>query len=192
MPVGRTSTSSPQGTHGPVEHRSQPSRTRSGTDLSARSSQVPARSGTPDAPALAPWQWSSLRQPALIALGAGAGALALHLRDPNVTGSWGPAGIGLCPFQAVTGLWCPGCGGLRAVHHLTNLEFSAALSSNVLTVILVVILAIAWVRWVQLRWQGRDAARMLVLSPVASRAVVATMVVFTVLRNLPVGTILAP
>lgn len=169
MSASRSSTPSPSGTHGPAGQPSQAAEH-----------------------AASPRQWSSLRQPAMIALGAGVAALALHLRDPNVAGSWGPTGIGLCPFHAVTGLWCPGCGGLRAVHHLTNLEFSAALSSNMLTVILVGILTVAWVRWVQLRWRGRDAMRMLVLPPMASRAVVATLVVFTVLRNLPVGTILAP
>lgn len=136
--------------------------------------------------------WAALRQPALIAAGGAAMAVALHLRDPNVAGSWGPAGIGLCPFHAVTGLWCPGCGGLRAVHHLTHMEWGAALTSNVLTVVLVAVLVVAWGRWVHLRWQGLPAQRMLVLTPTASMAVLSTMAVFTVVRNLPFGAFLAP
>jgi hypothetical protein len=137
-------------------------------------------------------QWSSLRQPALVAAGGLLAAVALHLRDPNVAGSWGPSGIGLCPWRALTGLWCPGCGGLRAVHELTHLDLAAAVSDNVLVVALVVVLAVAWVQWVRLRWRGESAERMLVLSPVASTAVLVTMGVFTVVRNLPPGAALAP
>lgn len=137
-------------------------------------------------------RWSSLRQPALVAAGGLLAAAALHLRDPNVAGSWGPSGIGLCPWQALTGLWCPGCGGLRAVHELTHLDLAAALSDNVLVVVLVAVLAVAWVGWVRRRWRGQSAERMLVLSPVASTAVLVTMAVFTVVRNLPVGAALAP
>lgn len=136
--------------------------------------------------------WLALRQPAMVAVGGVLAAVALHLRDPNVAGSWGPSGIGLCPFHAITGLWCPGCGGLRAVHHLTHMEWGAALSNNVLTVVLVAALTVAWVRWVSLRWQGLPAQRMLVLSPTATTVVFTTMAVFTVLRNLPVGAFLAP
>lgn len=137
-------------------------------------------------------RWSSLRQPAMVAAGGLVAAAVLHVRDPNVAGSWGPAGVGLCPWQALTGLWCPGCGGLRAVHELTTLDLGAALSANVLVVALVVVLAVAWVRWVRARWRGDPAERMLVLSPIASTSVLVTMAVFTVLRNLPVGAALAP
>ena len=41
--------------------------------------------------------------------------LALHFRDPHASGSWG-----FCPWLALTGHYCPGCGGLRAVNDLTN------------------------------------------------------------------------
>ena len=50
-----------------------------------------------------------LRDPALVgAVGVAAAAL-LHFRDPHGTGSYG-----FCPFLALTGKPCPGCGGLRA------------------------------------------------------------------------------
>ena len=133
-----------------------------------------------------PTAWHRLRQPVLVGVAALGLAAGLHLRDPHVSGSWG-----LCPFHAVTGLWCPGCGGLRAIHDLTNGDVAAALSSNVLAVVLVAVLAVAWVGWVRRRQRG-VLDRMLVLSPRWSTAVLVTLVVFTVVRNLPVGSWLAP
>lgn len=40
-----------------------------------------------------------------------------------------------CPFLALTGLECPGCGSQRAIHHLLNLELIAAMRENALMVI---------------------------------------------------------
>ncbi len=123
-----------------------------------------------------------------MALAGVVGLVALHLRDPHVGGSWG-----WCPFHAITGWWCPGCGGLRALHDLTDLDVAAAVSANVLAVVAAVALAVAWVGWVRGRWTGaRDRDRLLVLSPIANRTVLAVMVVFTIVRNLPPGAGLAP
>ena len=63
--------------------------------------------------------------PTALVGGLGLATLALHLRDPHDSYSWG-----LCP-SSVLGLACPGCGGLRAVNDLTNLRLADAASSNV-------------------------------------------------------------
>lgn len=141
--------------------------------------------------------WSRLRAPAVTALAGLGGAALVHVRDPNVAGSWGPAGVGLCPFHAITGLWCPGCGGLRAVHALTDGDLATALGANVVVVGLVVVLAVAWVRWVRQRWTATPGtaasrSRMLVLPARADTAVLVGLAVFTVVRNLPFGAFLAP
>ena len=39
-----------------------------------------------------------------------------------------------CPVKLFTGFDCPGCGSQRAVHYLTNFEFSEAFSMNPLLV----------------------------------------------------------
>ena len=44
-----------------------------------------------------------------------AATIALRLRDPHDSGSWG-----YCPWKLLTGLDCPGCGALRAVNDLTH------------------------------------------------------------------------
>lgn len=41
----------------------------------------------------------------------------------------------LCPFRAVTGLECPGCGSQRAIHSLLHLQVGDALAYNALMVV---------------------------------------------------------
>lgn len=113
-------------------------------------------------------------------------AAVLHFRDPHSAGSYG-----VCPMYALTGLWCPACGGLRAVNDLTNLDVGAAVSSNVLIVPFVAVLVIAWIGWTVRRWKGtRD--RMIVLRPTVTIVVLGVLVAFTVVRNTPWGSWLAP
>lgn len=128
----------------------------------------------------------SMRLPALVAGVGLVSIIVLHFRDPHVDGSYG-----LCPFHVLTGLWCPGCGGLRAVNDLTRLDLSAAVSSNVLVVALVAVLVVAYLRWLPRRWRG-ESVRMIVLGPRMTSAVLATIVLFAVVRNTPLGAWLAP
>jgi hypothetical protein len=132
-------------------------------------------------------RWSALRGPAGVAVGGLALGALLHVRDPHDSGSYG-----FCPYLALTGHACPGCGGLRATNLLTNGDVVGAVSSNLLAVLLVAVLAVAWVRWTTLRLRGHDRARMIVLSPRVGCAVIALVVVFAVVRNLPFGSWLAP
>lgn len=113
-------------------------------------------------------------------------ATLLHLRDPHDSGAYG-----FCPFLAVTGRPCPGCGGLRAVNDLTHGDLTGAISSNALAVTLAVVLVVAWTLWVVRRWRGRTD-RMIVLGARTGMAVVGLVVVFGIVRNTPWGSWLAP
>jgi len=128
----------------------------------------------------------SLAAPVGVAAVAVTAAAVLHFRDPHSAGSYG-----VCPMYALTGLWCPACGGLRAVNDLTNLDLGAAVSSNVLIVPFIAVLVIAWIGWTVRRWKGtRD--RMIVLRPTVTIVVLGVLVAFTVVRNTPWGSWLAP
>ena len=117
---------------------------------------------------------------------AAAGSLALHLRDPHQQGAWG-----LCPFHAITGLWCPGCGSLRAVNDLTHGDLLGALSSNLVLVLALPLVALWRGRWLHTEWTGRRRpATGLATSTVF--LLVVPVLVFAVVRNLPVGSWLAP
>ena len=129
---------------------------------------------------------STLRDPALVGL-VGTGLFTLlRLRDPHGSGSYG-----YCPSLLLTGIPCPGCGGLRAVNDLTHGDIAAAISSNLLAVALVAGLAVAWLAWVVRRLRGRDGP-MIVLSDRWGYVAIATLVVFGLVRNLPFGSVLAP
>ena len=111
----------------------------------------------------------------------------LHVRDPHGHGSYG-----FCPWLALTGTYCPGCGGLRAVNDLTDLRLADAASSNLLLVASLPLFAAGWARSVHQRWNG-------VLRPwpparlhAAGIAVAVVVVGFWVLRNLPFAGWLTP
>jgi hypothetical protein len=131
-------------------------------------------------------RWRRIRGPVCTIGGLGLATLALHLRDPHSSGSWG-----YCP-SALLGIYCPGCGGLRAVNDLTNGHLGAALSSNLLFVLVLPVLVFLLGRWALERWTGRvrqpDPRRIRVFVVFLGVAAV----VFTVLRNVPTGSWLAP
>jgi hypothetical protein len=84
-----------------------------------------------------------------------------------------------CPFRALTGLYCPGCGSLRALHDLTHGHVLAALEHNALFVAVLPVAVAAWLRVVTGRTSERALPRW------AGLAVLAMLVVWTVVRNLP-------
>jgi Protein of unknown function (DUF2752) len=114
----------------------------------------------------------------------GALVVVVALVDPHTPGRYP-----LCPWHALTGLWCPGCGGLRAVHDLTHGHLVTALHENLLAVLLAPSLLV-W--WLVLRRRHGGTRHALVLSSRGTVLVVALLVVFAIVRNLPIGAGLAP
>ncbi|MFI5792186.1 DUF2752 domain-containing protein [Streptomyces sp. NPDC051677] len=108
-------------------------------------------------------------------------ALAAALFDPTR-----PGRFPTCPFRALTGLDCPGCGSLRALHELTHGHALAAVDHNALLVVFLPFGVVVWLRAVT----GAPAAWVL---PVwAARAVPVVVVLWAVIRNLPLfGGVLA-
>jgi hypothetical protein len=115
-----------------------------------------------------------------------AATLALHLRDPHQHASWG-----LCPLAAV-GVWCPGCGGLRAVNDLSNGHPLEAASSNLAFMVALPFVLVGLAVWTLDRWRGTSRRVPPVVVRGTATVAVVLLAVFTVLRNLPVGAWLAP
>ncbi|MBC9712152.1 DUF2752 domain-containing protein [Streptomyces sp. TRM66268-LWL] len=120
------------------------------------------------------------------ALGATAAAVAyVGAVDPNEAGHY-PT----CPLLAATGLYCPGCGGLRCVHALVQGDLPAALGANVMAVTGFVIAAFVWVLWLRRAWRGGPTG--LTIRSSYAWAFGGLLAVFTVVRNLPFGSFLHP
>ncbi|MBP2702287.1 DUF2752 domain-containing protein [Microbispora sp. RL4-1S] len=128
----------------------------------------------------------SVRAP-LAAAALLAGAVAcLAVVDPNRPGHYP-----ICPLYALTGLYCPACGALRAVHDLAHGDLSGALGMNPLFVVCVPVVIAGWAIWALRSWQGRP------VRPIPGHAAVtwgflAVAIVFGVVRNTPFGLFLAP
>ena len=89
----------------------------------------------------------------------------------------------VCFFHEVTGLLCPGCGALRAMHQLLHGHLAAAFHFNPLLV-----LALPFLFWMGVRLIARNAEHQspsVALRPFWIWALFAVVVVFGVLRNLP-------
>ncbi|RPK66522.1 hypothetical protein EES43_06160 [Streptomyces sp. ADI96-02] len=120
------------------------------------------------------------------ALAAVAGAFAyVGAIDPNEPGHYP-----VCPLLKITGVFCPGCGGLRSAYAFVHGDLAAAFSSNALAVVGYVLFAAVWVAWTVRAWRGRPPR--IALGPVHWWGVGALLLAFTVARNLPFGSALAP
>ncbi len=121
-----------------------------------------------------------LRGPVFAAVLAGAGTLYTAFVDPNSSHAF-PR----CPLKALTGLDCPFCGSLRAVHSLTHGHIVDALSHNALFVSSIPFLVIGWLTWLRRERLGVPPRPLL-----QGRALVGVLIVaalFTVARNLPLA-----
>jgi hypothetical protein len=139
--------------------------------------QRPASTGTS--------RWRGALPVAVSTAGLAAGAL-LFAVDPNEPGHY-PT----CPFLATTGLYCPGCGSLRAVHDLLHGDVAGALARNPLAVLAAPYLVLAFVTWL-LRTTDRPAPRSTSLPPWTLWLLLGTVLVFGVLRNVPGWAWLSP
>lgn len=132
-----------------------------------------------------------LRRTRSMLLGGAAAVLltvAVHYRDPHRHASWG-----LCPLFALTGLYCPGCGGMRAVNDLTNGNLRAAVSSNVLALTLLPVVIGWWLVEVRHRWRGERVVPFTRRHASTTTTLAAIVAIgFMVLRNTPWGAALAP
>jgi hypothetical protein len=128
-----------------------------------------------------------VRGPVLLAGAVLTLSVLLHLRDPHRSGSWG-----YCPWLLLTGTYCPGCGGLRAVNDLARGDLAAAASSNLLLVGSMPVVVLWWARSTADRWRGvvrRSRPRLQVALAVAFGMLALG---FAVLRNTGAGAWLAP
>jgi len=120
-------------------------------------------------------------------LAAATGAAAyIALVDPDEPGHY-PT----CPFLALTGYYCPGCGSLRMIHALTRGHLAEGFGRNPLAFVTLAFLGYLWIRWTVAASRGRPL-RSRILQPSAIIAFAVVIIVYWVVRNLSFAHVLAP
>jgi hypothetical protein len=126
--------------------------------------------------AVRPTAAGRLVPPAVVGGLAAAAVAVVGLADPDRTR------LSVCPVLALTGVACPLCGGLRAVHALTGGDLASALAFNSLVVVVLPLLVLGWLAWVRRATEGRPGG---VVPPWVIWAGAGVFMAFGVLRNLP-------
>ena len=116
---------------------------------------------------------------AVVAMAAGVLSF-VYLLDPETSNFYPP-----CPFLALTGFYCPGCGTLRALHQLTRGHPLAALDLNPLMVLLLPSIAYFLASHAMLAVTGRPLRKFFV-RPAWIWALLVVVLVYWLMRNLPV------
>lgn len=114
---------------------------------------------------------------ALIVSGCVAGLAVLFLFDPALN-SFYPG----CMFHRVTGLNCPGCGSLRAMHQLLHGHLSAAFRFNPLLVISLPVAGYFFLQYILRRAMKRPAVAIRLFH---IWLLAGSIVAFGILRNVP-------
>lgn len=99
-----------------------------------------------------------------------------------------------CPFHYLTGLYCPGCGSQRAFSALLKGDIAGASGKNVLMVASLPLIACSAFVFTWNAFSKTKIQQRLFYSPLFVRIVLALVLLFGVLRNIPVEpfTWLAP
>lgn len=105
--------------------------------------------------------------------------------DPNEAGHYP-----VCPLLHYTGVYCPGCGGLRGAYALVHGHLGESLRCNAAAVAGYAVFAIVWTLWFTRALRGRRFAP--ALPPRGLYALCGLLLAFTVVRNLPFGGGLVP
>ncbi|MGX1542544.1 DUF2752 domain-containing protein [Streptomyces adustus] len=105
--------------------------------------------------------------------------------DPNEPGHYP-----VCPLLRLTGIYCPGCGGLRSAHAFVHGDLVTALHDNAAAVLGYLGFAVLWTVWVVRAARGRPLR--IDLGPVHLWTLGVSLLVFAVVRNLPFGGWLHP
>jgi hypothetical protein len=102
----------------------------------------------------------------------------VYLENPERGGVFPP-----CPFRFVTGLKCPGCGTLRAIHNILHGDIAAGFRYNPLTVLLLPLAIWFVASHVTMLVRGRPLKGIL-LKPFWIWALFVLIIAYGVLRNI--------
>ncbi len=103
----------------------------------------------------------------------------LYLFDPADSLFYAP-----CPFHALTGFYCPGCGSLRAIHDILHMRFLSAFKLNPLSILSIPLLAYLTLRLHFSRSVKYSSNLDIPAFPIWFYLVI--VILFWIIRNIPV------
>lgn len=127
-----------------------------------------------------------LAAPVLTLAGAVAAFAYVGTVDPNEPGHYP-----LCPMLRLTGVLCPGCGGLRSAHAFAQGDLVTALGANAVAVAGYLVFAAFVALWLVRAFRGGPVPR-IALRPAYWWGIGAMVLLFSIVRNFPFGSALAP
>lgn len=150
---------------------------------------APPAQGPAPAPPVPRVRASAARRPAapVLTLAAAVGAFAyVGAVDPNEPGHYP-----VCPLFRLTGVLCPGCGGLRSAHAFAHGDLLTAFGANALAVVGYFAFAGFLALWLVRAVRGGPVPAP-VLKPLHWWGLGIAALLFAVVRNLSFGSFLAP
>ena len=89
-----------------------------------------------------------------------------------------------CPFHALTGLYCPGCGSLRAVHQLFHGNLGSAFGLNPLMIIVLPFMGYSFVSYGMITF-GKQSLTIMPAPAYLGWLMLIVIVLYGILRNIP-------
>ncbi|MEU3314008.1 DUF2752 domain-containing protein [Streptomyces sp. NPDC048387] len=158
----------------------------SGENQPVDASRTPVGPAAPPCPPVPPSRARRLAAPVLTLAGAVAAFAYVGAVDPNEPGHYP-----VCPLFRLTGVLCPGCGGLRSAHAFARGDLVAALGDNAVAVAGYLVFAAFTALWLVRAFRGGPVPR-IALRPGWWWATGTLVLGFSIIRNLPIGSALAP
>ncbi len=116
--------------------------------------------------------------PTMFLIGA-TGIILLRIFDPASSGVFPP-----CPLRYLTGLYCPGCRSLRAMHALLHGELERAWAMNPLMIVMLPFVTYGLISAALLELRGKGLPEIM-LRANWIRAFCVVVILYGVARNLP-------
>jgi hypothetical protein len=122
----------------------------------------------------------------VLSLGGIAAVYVLYNFNPARSAFYPP-----CPFHALTGFYCPGCGSLRALHHFLHGHLAVAFGLNPLTIVSLPFLGYIFLSYCMTGINGKSPPPVFVPA-IFIWMYLGVVLIFWVMRNIPIYPFLLP